>query len=93
MVFIGLILHEWKFRVLDHNVLLVLKGLCFPKEVSGVKGVIITETSEALGSPKECFPVTCSYYVGEFNSLLGFYREIYLITKRKTVPLITCHYC
>lgn len=78
---------------LDHNDLLVLKVLCFPKEVSGVKGVIITETSEALHAcPQKMFFVTRSYYVGEFNGLLGFDRKIYLITKRKMVPLITCHY-
>lgn len=40
---------------LDHNCLLALKGLCFPKEVSGVKEVIITETFEALHSPQKCF--------------------------------------
>lgn len=35
---------------------LFLKVLRFPKEVSGVKGVIITETSEALQSPHpKCF--------------------------------------
>lgn len=67
------------------NVLQILGGPCFPpkKSVSSEWSLVTTEIAEALSDPKECFTshYHISQYEGEFKSVPGSNREIYLLTE------------